>query len=402
MLATGVAMAATAAAQAETKGSLVIIGGSLRFGDKEVWSQIVQLAGGPGAKIAIFPTASEEPLKEGQRVAHVFQGLGAEPFVVPVAFKKIDVDYREVVADPRWVEAVEQADGIFFVGGEQARITKAFYTEEGGNTPLLDAVWKVYRKGGVIAGTSAGAAIMSRVMCRDAPNVLRTLQHGVTMGREIDRGLGFVDHAWFVEQHTLTRGRFARALAIMQAQDFKYGIGVDDNTALVIRNGTDLNVIGYKGALVMDLSKAKQDPELKGFNVSNVRLTYLDHGDAFNLRTLELTPSEVKHADRKIDPNAASFLPYYTDHLFFNDILANTTVADLLNKLIEHRTGDAIGLAFDGFQARNQPTQGFEFRFYRDKDTIGWHTDARGGEDYTISNVHLDIRPIEIVAPLYK
>jgi cyanophycinase len=402
MLATGIALAAQAAAQAEMKGSLVIIGGSLRFGDKEVWSRIVQLAGGEGPRIAVFPTASDEPQKEGQRVVEVFQSLGARPFVVPVAVQKAERDYREAAADPALVAAVAEADGVFFIGGEQARITRALYTEEGQNTPVLDAVWQVYRRGGVIAGTSAGAAIMSRVMCRDAPNVLHTLLHGVTMGREIDRGLGFVDQSWFVEQHTLTRGRFARALAIMHSQGFKYGIGVDDNTALVIRNGKDLEVIGYKGALVMDLSEARQNPEISGFNLKNVKLTYIDHGDSFNLQTLELSPSPLKHADRKIDPNHESFLPYYKDNLFFNDILANTTVTDLLAKLLEHTTGEAIGLAFDGFRARNEPTRGFEFRFYRDKDTVGWHTDARGGEDYTIANVHLDIRPIEIVAPLYK
>ena len=72
-------------------------------------------------------------------------------------------------------------------------------------------MWDVYRRGGVVVGTSAGAAVMSHIMYRDARNVLETLNKGVSMGHEIAYGLGFLDATWFVEQHSLTRGRFARA-----------------------------------------------------------------------------------------------------------------------------------------------------------------------------------------------
>jgi cyanophycinase len=401
-LAVMVFMAAAPASAADVKGSLVISGGALRFDDMEVWSQIAELAGGRGAKIAVFPTASNNPLKSATRVIDTFRKVGADAFLVPVALANIDTDYRQAVVDPELIARVKSAGGVYFTGGEQERITRALRTPEGLDTPMLAAVWDVYRRGGVVAGSSAGAAVMSRVMYRDAELVLPTLQHGVKMGKEIDRGLGFIGDNWFVEQHCLTRGRFARALVVMQMQGFKYGIGVDENTALVVRGGRDLKVIGYKGAVVMDLSEATHDSTLKGFNLKNVRLTYLDRGDRLDLETLAITPSAEKANGLKLDPNSDDFRPFH-DRLFFsNDILGNTAVADLLAKLINNKKPEAIGLAFDGFFATTHSTQGFEFRFYRAEDSVGWCTEAYGGEDYTVSNIHLDIRPIEVVAAFYK
>ncbi len=319
-----------------------------------------------------------------------------------MALQRIEVDYRQAVNDPKWIAQVREARGVFFTGGEQGRIVQALFTEDGKNTPILDAVWDVYRKGGVVAGTSAGAAVMSHIMFRDARNVLETLTRGVTMGKEISRGLGFLDPSWFVEQHSLARGRFARALAAMQSQGLKYGIGVEENTALVVTGGSQIKVIGHKGAVVMDLSQASVDAKVKGFNLKNCRLSYLDRGDGFSLATLAVTPGPEKQTDAKIDPNSAEFKPEFDDRLVTNDILGNNTVCDLINRLLINKTGDAIGLAFDGAAAIHESTPGFEFHFYRGKDTVGWRTEAFGGEDFTVANVHLDVRPVQITGPLYK
>ena len=256
-------------------GSLVIIGGSERFDNRVIWTTIVELAGGAGCKIAVFPTASGFPVEYGNDICRVLNDAGAEAFTVPVALSGFDIDHRDAVHDQDLTERVRGANGIFFVGGEQARIRKALVTEGGKNTPMLDAIWQVYRKGGVVAGTSAGAAIMSRIMFRQGRSVLSNMQNGVTMGKEIDIGLGFMDANWFVDQHCLVRGRFARSLVAMHSQGFKYGIGVDEDTAVVVKDG-EAHVIGYKGAIVMDLSDATTDEENDHFNLKNVKLSYLD------------------------------------------------------------------------------------------------------------------------------
>lgn len=386
---------------APAHGSLVIIGGSERFDHREYWEQIVELAGGPGSRIAVFPTASGDPVKKGGWVISALNKAGADAFLVPVAWRKIPVAPQQAVADPELVEQVREATGVFLIGGEQDRIVKALYTPEGQNTPMLDAIWDVYRSGGVIAGTSAGAAVMSRIMYRNADSVLDTLLRGVQFGKEIDRGLGFLDSEWFVDQHLLVRGRFARTLVAMHDQGFKYGIGVDENSAVIVRNGKDVQVIGYKGALVLDLSRAEHDPNLGRFNLKNVRLTYLDRGDRYDLKTREVTPSDEKLEDEKIDPKSPDFRPYLDRPLFFNDILGNTTVADLMGKLMDSIHSEAIGLAFDGTEARKHSVDGFEFKFIRDDDSVAWYTEAYGGDDYTVLNIRLDIRPIRITGPLY-
>ncbi|WP_010587367.1 cyanophycinase [Schlesneria paludicola] len=383
------------------QGSLVIIGGSERFNQREYWDEIVELAGGPGSRIAVFPTASGDPVKKGGWVISALNKSGADAFLVPVAWRKVPIAPQDAVSDPDLVAQVREATGIFLIGGEQDKIVKALYTPSGQHTPMLDAMWEVYRKGGVIAGTSAGAAVMSRVMYRDAESVLGTMQNGVRWGEEIDRGLGFIDDEWFVDQHLFVRGRFARTLVAMEDQGFKYGIGVDENSAIIVTNGKDVRVIGYKGALVLDLSRAERDPSQPRFNLKNARLTYLDRGDRFDLKTREVMPAQEKLDDEKLDPNSPDFRPALRRPLFATDILSNTTVIDLMGNLMETVSPVAIGLAFDGHAAKKQPVDGFEFKFTRDEETVAWYTEIYGGDDFTVVNMRLDIRPIKITGPLY-
>lgn len=401
LTATGQAEETVNAVDSQAKGSLVILGGSERFNHREYWDEIVELAGGPGARIAVFPTASGDPVQKGGWVISALNNAGADAFLVPVAWRKIPIKPVEAVSDPDLVSQVREATGIFLIGGEQDKIVKALFTPDGQHTPMLDAMWEVYRRGGVIAGTSAGAAVMSRVMYRDAESVLDTMLKGVRWGKEIDRGLGFIDDNWFVDQHLFVRGRFARTLVAMQDQGFKFGIGVDENSAIIVTNGKDVRVIGYKGALVMDLSKSEHDPSLGRFNLKNARLTYLDRGDRFDLKTMEVIPAQEKLDDEKLDPKSPDYRPGLRRPLFFNDILANTTVIDMMGRLMESVSPIATGLAFDGHAARKNPVDGFEFKFTRDDDSVAWYTESYGGDDYTVVNIRLDIRPIRVTGPLY-
>ncbi|HEV3137009.1 MAG TPA: cyanophycinase, partial [Pirellulales bacterium] len=349
------------AAEADKHGSLVIVGGALRYAQTDVWKAIVELAGGSGAKIAVFPTASSDPLKNGSRSVNALNEAGADAFLLPLWFERSDrdatpVDIQQAVADPKLIEQVKAARGVYFIGGSQARITSALGSSASVRTPMLEAIWDVYRRGGVVAGSSAGAAVMSRMMFREPPGVLKSLEDGLSLGKDLSPGLGFLDSGWFVDQHCLVRGRFARDLVAMQTMSVTHGVGIDENTAVVVREGRSMRVIGYKGAIVMDLSQATTDPMIQRFNLKNARLTYLDRGDALDLQTLELTPSAEKKADQFIDPSSPGFRPARDATLFAIDILGNLALPDLLGKLIDNKRPEAIGLAFDGAQARQGPT----------------------------------------------
>jgi cyanophycinase len=379
-------------------GSLVIIGGALRYGHAEVWGRIVQLAGGQGAKIAVLPTASGEPLKNGSRSVDALRKAGADAFLVPLYGDKESLARQ--AADSSLIAQVRAASGVYFIGGSQERITAALGSSAGDRSPMLEAVWDVYRRGGVIAGTSAGAAVMSRMMFRQSRSVVKTLQEGLQTGTELVPGLGFLDPRWFVEQHCLVRGRFGRTLVALRTLDVKYGLGIDEDTAVVVERGRALGVLGSKGAIVLDLSQATSDPATKAFNVRGARLTYLDDGDSYDLETLELTPSPQKLLGPMEPPSGAPVDK--REEPVVADILGNATVVEVMARLIDGRHAEAIGLAFDAAEARRAPSVGFEFRFYRGADSRGWHSSASGASAYTVSNVHLDVRPIQVSGPLYE
>lgn len=384
-------------------------GGGLRYDNDEVWSRFVQLAAdfaresgepvGTRPRIAVFPTASLQPQQSGDRIVAALQKYGADAFAVPIAIKNADIDVREAVRDPEIVAQIKASHGVFFSGGQQARIVEALCTADGGKTPALEAIWHIYREGGVVGGSSAGTAVMSCIMCRAVESQLAILERGVKPGKETAPGLGFLDQNWFVDQHFIIRARFARALAVTQHHGLRHGLGVDENTALLVQHG-QAEIIGYRGAIFLDLSEARHDPNTEGFNVKNARVSYLDRGDHLDMQTLVLTPSHEKQVEPVINPNSPSFEPDNDETIFTTDILGNSTLLDVMRRLMNNRQPQATGLAFNASAAGQGPVPAFEFRLYRDTDTRAWPPGA--GEDYTIANVHLDVRRVELARLLYK
>ena len=214
--------------------------------------------------------------------------------------------------------------------------------------------------------------------------------------KDIVPGLGFVGPEVFVDQHFIIRGRFARMIPIMLKANYKLGLGIDENTAMVITKQTEVEIIGYKGALLVDLKDAKAGSSNTDFKVSNVKLSYLDQGDKFNLITKVLTVPQDKIAGKV---NAS--VPYNDEHLFYPDILANSSAVDLMFKLIDNKQAVAIGLAFS--DAKDiRPELGFEFKFSKTPESIGYFSGASGTASYSIQDLRLDIRPIKMSLPLYR
>jgi cyanophycinase len=387
------ALAAAAAAAAEApKGSLVIIGGGLRAENGVVWDKIVALAGGKGARIAVLPTAAGNPEREGAMAAANLNRHGAQAFVVPLAPRLAGSDVRKAADDPALAQAVRTAGGVFFTGGDQARITGALRRPDGSNSAVLDALWALYRRGGVIAGTSAGAAIMSRTMFYDPPpDVLPLLKHGLVDGKDIAPGLGFIGDDVFVDQHLLARGRFARMLPVMLKKGYTLGLGIDEDTAMVVTPTREVTVIGRTGAIVLDLGDAVTDKARAHFNLSNARISYLDNGDRFDLAQRAFVPGPAKEPVEKMGAE-------HRDALLYTDILGNTAVLDLLVKLADSDLQRAVGLAFEG-PASRAPERGFEFTFTRMPDTREYATNRE--DAWSIYRIRMDVRPVRMQQPLY-
>ncbi|MFY7866732.1 cyanophycinase [Roseateles sp.] len=384
------------------RGYAVPIGGALKSDNEEVWGRIVALAGGKGARFVVFGTASEDPEASAKQAIEMLHRRGAVAEALPVAPKFGWVDLNKVVRDPALINKVKNARGVFFTGGSQERIVDVLMP--GGHaTPMLEAIWEVYRKGGVVAGTSAGAAIMSTVMFRDAPSVINIMKGKWVEGKQIDRGLGFVGPDLFVDQHFLKRGRFGRMIPLMMAKGYKLGLGVDENTAAII-HGDEVEIIGGKGALLVDLNDVKTDPTLGAFNLTQARLNYLDHGDRYNLKTRLTLPSAVKLRGDKLDPSSPDYKPYYTEPVFHLDMLGDSTISNSMNYLIDSRFAEIRGLTFDAASKAGDPVAelGFLFRIYKGRGSFAWSTDENGPEEYTVINVYLDITPVRMPIPIYS
>jgi cyanophycinase len=382
-------------------GTVIVIGGALRADSDAVWQRIVNEAGGAGAPIAVFPTAAYEPERIAAQIVAALNRCGAAAEVIPVAPHLEGVDLQARLNDPALIARVAACRAVFFSGGAQEYIVDTLQPD-GQATAMLGAIRAVFQAGGVIAGTSAGAAVMSRLMFRDAMDNLAVLKGQWRAGHEYDRGLGFVAPELLVDQHFLKRGRIGRMLPAMQALGYRLGLGVDENAAVVIQ-GTTLEVIGGSGAVLVDLGEATHDPTLPAFNLRGARLAYLDHGDRHDLASGETTPAEHKRAGLRIEPAAAGFRPGLQSDRYFLDILGDGCILGALTQLLDGPSPQVRGLAYRANPEPDDPAPdvGFEFRLRRMPGLVGWCSAQSGSEDYTVLGACLDVVPVRVANPLF-
>jgi cyanophycinase len=378
-----------------------VIGGALKSDNDAVWSRLVQLAGGPGARYVVFATASGNPERSAARIIANLRSHGAVAQHVAVAPLLPGTDVAREVENPKWIELVRGARGVYFAGGAQERIVDTLMP--GGRvTPLLQAVWDVYRSGGVVAGSSAGAAVMSATMIRDGEDVMSLLKGTIRPGREIDRGLGFVGDGLFTDQHFLRLGRIGRLLPVMVATGYTRGLGVEENTAAIVHHDA-VEIVGPGGALYADLDGARSDAKVGAFNLRGARLSFLDWGDRLDLGTGAISPATAKLADPRLDWKAADFEPQTDSVPYMLDMLGNRAIVNAMSALVSSRATELQGLAYDARPETDDPLAalGFEFRLYKGEGTVAWFTDASGADAYTIKDVYLDVTPVRMAQPLY-
>ncbi len=376
-------------------GCAVPIGGALKNDNTEVWSRLVTLSGGKGARWLVFPTASASPEKSAQQIIKALEGQGANAEMVSLSEKLAGNNIATLINDKAWAEKIKNAKGIYFAGGAQERITAALLTKDGERTLMLNAIWQMFEAGGVVAGSSAGAAIMSETMFREPPDNLTILRQGAKRGSEISQGLGFVGKNMLVDQHFLKRGRIGRLLPVMMQEKITLGLGVEENSAAIVC-GDNVEVIGGRGALLVDARNANTGAAFQPYMANNIVLTYLDAGDKMNLQTGVVTVSAIKLAGNKLDHNQPNFKPYNKSVKFYPDMLGDNTIVNAMSALLDSSALETRGLAF----ATDKET-GFEFRLYKTKDTLGYFSSARGNEDYSIIRMSLDVKPVKMAQPLY-
>lgn len=373
------ALLGTGACHANTAGAVVSIGGALRDDNHEVWGRVVQLAGGKGARFVVLATASDDPDRSAAAIIRLLEAQGAVAEHVRVAPRIEGMDLAAAVRQPRWIAMVAAANGVYFAGGDQSRLVDTL-APAGVRSPLLNAIWDLHRRGGVVAGSSAGAAVMSEVMFSGGePLAVMKGSAGVVHRN----GLGFIRSGVLVDQHFLKRGRIGRLLPTLMSQKMALGLGIEEDSAVVIR-GDEVEVIGSRGALFVDMSDALVDPQLADFNVRSARLNFLAKGDRLNLATRVVSSARSQPMAMSATQAKAYFL----------DILGDNSIVHAMENVLLGPAGECRGLAF-AFKptaAGALADLGFDWRLYKSADTAGWS----GAGTSTLVNVRLDIVPIRV------
>jgi len=398
-------------AAAPAQGTTVAIGGALQDGNAEVWQRLVQLvqlvqrvqpmqtAADDKACYSLITIASGEPEEAAARVAANLARHGGRGEHLRVGPRIAGQDVQAAVADPRWLLQLQRCRGIFMTGGAQARLLDVLQPQ-GQPTPLLQAMREIWRAGGVVAGTSAGAAVLSDVVFRDAPEPLRVMKGQLRQGQEWDRGFGFVQAGLIVDQHAVRRGRIARLLPLMQAQGSTLGMAVEENTAAVFQ-ANQMQVLGGRGVLVAD-SAAAPPPTPGAFNLNGATLHWLESGDSFDLATRTPMPSARKLTGTTLLPLSPTHRGYLPGAWFYADMLGDTAIVNAMTRLVDGDQREQRGLAFAAHPGADDPAPdlAFEWRLWLDAGTRGWL--VHNPEAYTLAGVRLDIVPVRLQRPLYR
>lgn len=258
------------------KGHLVIIGGGAR--PEAVMKKIIALAGGEKARMLIVPMASSEMLETAKAQREQLLKLG----VTNVDF--LICDSVSANADSNLAK-INAATGVFFSGGDQNRLTAALR-----GTKSLEAIWNVYRKGGVLSGTSAGAAVQSQIMLTGDEAISKDTINAYSMVRKGNivtaDGFGFV-RSVIIDQHFVKRKRQNRLLTLVLEHPELVGVGIDEATCIIVKPNNTFEVLGDATVQIFDARKAKNIRTDKSGNLAadDVRLSILPSGATYALPT---------------------------------------------------------------------------------------------------------------------
>ena len=212
-------------------------------------------------------------------------------------------NFRTAAFDPKVVALLERFGSFYFTGGDQTVIVQALI-QDGKPTPALAAIRRCWLAGGLVSGSSAGAAIMSHPMITSGGSVDALIHPAAPEPHDtrlsLGAGLGFFPYG-LVDQHFLQRGRLGRLVAAMLETGWTRGFGIDENTAMVISDGR-LRVLGETGMIFVDASRATGKRERVALD--GIKVSYLDRGDSIDLATLQ---GAARPAKRPLRPEERYF-----------------------------------------------------------------------------------------------
>jgi cyanophycinase len=272
----------------EARGRLVAIGGAEdKEGDCVILKEFVRLSKGAKARVVVMTVATDHPAEVGREYRNVFRRLGVDETEV------VDVSAREDAGAPEALEKIGQATALYFTGGDQLHITALM-----GGTEMQKLIHQRHAKGLVIGGTSAGAAMMSNSMIIGGGGEENPRVEAVRIGPGMDLLIGAM-----IDTHFSQRGRHGRLLTAVAHYPQDLGLGIDENTALVV-NKAEFEVIGEGAVTVIDAGAMSYTnlpyaEECGGLALYGVTIHVLPAGYKFDLAHRKPVVPDTEETPRK-------------------------------------------------------------------------------------------------------
>ena len=283
------------------KGVLIPIGGNedkgnaeserytLEYIEEGILARVVQESGGKEALIVVIPTASSIPVEVIRNYREAFDRLGCENIHV------MDIRSREDAESADYLEIMKKADCVMFSGGDQSKIVDYI-----GGTELDKIMQEKYKNEKfVIAGTSAGAMCMSEEMITGG-GVREAFTKGAT---SMGKGMGYIPN-FIIDSHFIRRGRFGRLAEAVARFPLRVGIGLAEDTGLVIKKGNKCEVIGSGMVILFDPRKLIHNNEAlvkegSPMSLTNLKIHILANGDMLNIKKkkVKFSPAHLKFID---------------------------------------------------------------------------------------------------------
>lgn len=278
------------------KGTLIPVGGNedkgtpddmgMDFASSGILKRILHEMKGPESRIEIITSASSIPRKVGEAYEEAFTKLGA----TNVGF--MHIRKRSQADTPEMLQRIQDADGVLFSGGDQLSLTKII-----GGTKLFQLIQERYMFDNfVVSGTSAGAMAMSMIMIYDGNGESGLYKDEVKMSP----GFGLIRTA-IIDSHFMHRGRFGRLAQSISANPSSLGIGLGENTGVIIREGNQFEVIGSGLVIIVDgqhINYTNLNDVVGGspLSIENLKVHVLAKGNCYSMRERKFHTSAAEMA----------------------------------------------------------------------------------------------------------
>jgi cyanophycinase len=284
------------------KGKLIAIGGAedkgtdletgeiyrnnLNFFELGILRRVVEEAGGPSSRIEVVTTASMIPYEVGENYLNAFGKIGCTNVGV------MHIRNRQDTMDDEYMERIRHCDAVMFTGGNQLRLSVT-----DGGTEFLSVLKKRYiEEEFLIAGTSAGAMAMSQTMIYEGNATRAHLKGEVKM----TTGLGFIGSV-IIDSHFEKRGRFGRLAQAVATNPSTIGIGLGEDTGMLITDGNKMEAIGSGLVIIIDghdilHSNIADIPDGNPVSLENLKVHFCEKGNGYMIRERKFLPEASEGA----------------------------------------------------------------------------------------------------------